>query len=56
MDKFVVIGEFRNVPEVEEGGFAKMFNVGLKGQVREKVRFCKISVGLHITCFSVVRP
>ena len=34
MDKFVGIGEFRNVPEVEEGGFAKMFNVGLKGQVR----------------------
>ena len=40
VDKFFGIGEseygaeFCNVPEVEEGGFAKMLNVGLKGQVR----------------------
>ena len=26
--------EFCNVSEVEEGGFAKTFNLGLKGQVR----------------------
>ena len=40
LDKFFGIGEseygaeFCNVPEMEEGGFAKMLNVGLKGQVR----------------------
>ena len=40
VDKFFGIGEseygaeFCNVPEVEEGGFAKVLNVGLKGQVR----------------------
>ena len=40
VDKFFGIGEseygaeFSNVPEVEEGGFANMFNVGLKSQVR----------------------
>ena len=41
VDKFFRIGEseygaeFCNVPEVEEGGFAKMLNVGLKGQVTD---------------------
>ena len=40
VDKFFGIGEseygaeFCNVPEVEEGGFAEILNVGLKGQVR----------------------
>ena len=40
VDKFFGIresdfgAEFCNLPEIDEGGLAKIFNVGLKGQVR----------------------